>query len=70
MPGREGERFAGVLRAAIEHSGLSLTTISQRLRARHRPVSVATLSHWQSGRSLPGGDQSLGVVAALEELLG
>lgn len=70
MPVREGERFAGVLRAAIEHSGLSLTAISQRLRARHRPVSVATLSNWQSGRSLPGGDQSLGVVAALEELLG
>lgn len=66
----EDEHFATALRGAIEHSGLSLTTISQRLRARHRPVSVATLSNWQSGRSLPGGDQSLGVVAALEELLG
>lgn len=66
----EGERFASVLRESIEQSGLSLTVISQRLRARHRPVSVATLSNWQSGRSLPGGEQSLGVVAALEELLG
>ena len=66
----EGERFASVLRESIEQSGLSLTAISQRLRARHRPVSVATLSNWQSGRSLPGGEQSLGVVAALEELLG
>lgn len=66
----EGERFASVLRESIELSGLSLTVISQRLRARHRPVSVATLSNWQSGRSLPGGEQSLGVVAALEELLG
>src|SRR5699024_9759367 len=47
-----------------------LTAISQRLRTRRRPVSVATLSNWQSGRSLPGGEQSLGVVAALEELLG
>lgn len=62
--------FASELRAAIERSGLSLTAISQRLRARHRPVSVATLSNWQSGRSLPSGEQSLGVVAALEELLG
>lgn len=70
MPKQGGERFAEVLRAAIEHSGLSLTVISQRLRARHRPVSVATLSNWQSGRSLPGGEQSLGVVAALEEMLG
>lgn len=63
------ERFATELRGAIEQSGLSLTVISHRLRARHRPVSVATLSNWQSGRSLPGGEQSLGVVAALEELL-
>ena len=66
----EHERFAPELRAAIERSGLTLTAISQRLRARNRPVSVATLSNWQSGRSLPGGGQSLGVVAALEELLG
>ena len=62
--------FADELRSAIEHSGLSLTVISQRLRARRRPLSVATLSNWQSGRSLPGGEQSLGAVAALEELLG
>ena len=70
MSGEDDERFARELRAAIERSHLSLTVISQRLRARHRPVSVATLSNWQSGRSLPGGEQSLGVVAALEDLLG
>lgn len=66
----DDERFARTLRAAIERSDLTLTRISQRLRARNRPVSVATLSNWQSGRSLPSGDQSLGVVAALEDLLG
>lgn len=70
MTAGEDEPFASELRRAIEQSALSLTVISQRLRARHRPVSVATLSNWQSGRSLPGGEQSLGVVAALEELLG
>ncbi|HEX7349538.1 XRE family transcriptional regulator [Brachybacterium sp.] len=70
MPAGEDERFASELRRAIEHSGLSLTLISQRLRAHHRPVSVATLSNWQSGRSLPGGEQSLGAVTALEDLLG
>lgn len=70
MTAGEDEKFATELRRAIEQSGLTLTAISQRLRARHRPVSVATLSNWQSGRSLPGGEQSLGVVAALEELLG
>ncbi|MGO1599815.1 MAG: helix-turn-helix domain-containing protein [Brachybacterium sp.] len=70
MTAGEDERFAAELRRAIEKSGLTLTAISQRLRTRHRPVSVATLSNWQSGRSLPGGEQSLGVVAALEEMLG
>lgn len=70
MSSGEDERFASELRGAIEHSGLTLTAISQRLRARHRPVSVATLSNWQSGRSLPGGEQSFGVLAALEEMLG
>lgn len=70
MAAHQGERFASELRAAIQQSGLTLTAISQRLRARHRPVSVATLSNWQSGRSLPGGEQSFGVIAALEELLG
>ena len=66
----EVDPFAVALRRAIERSGLSLTAISQRLRARRRPVSVATLSNWQSGRSLPGGEQSLGVLAALEDMLG
>ncbi|MGO1977254.1 helix-turn-helix domain-containing protein [Brachybacterium tyrofermentans] len=66
----DDERYARALRSAIERSGLSLTGISQRLRASNRPVSVATLSNWRSGRSLPGGEQSLGVIAALEELLG
>lgn len=70
MTAGEDERFAAELRRAIVQSGLTLTVISQRLRTRRRPVSVATLSNWQSGRSLPGGEQSLGVVAALEELLG
>src|SRR5699024_4436633 len=66
----EAERFAAEMRSAIEQSGLTLTAISKLLRTLRRPVSVASLSNWQSGRSLPGGEQSLGVVAALEELLG
>src|SRR5699024_7094384 len=70
MTAGEDERFAAELRSAIEQSGLTLTAISQRLRTRRRPVCVATLSNWQSGGSLLGGEQSLGVVAALEELLG
>src|SRR5699024_12240495 len=70
MTAGEDERFAAELRSAIEQSGLTLTAISQRLRTRRRPVSVATLSNWQSGRSPPGDEQPLGVVAPREELLG
>src|SRR5699024_3912814 len=70
MAAGEDERFAAELLIAIEQRGLRHTAISQLLLTRRRPVSVATLGNWQSGRSLPGGEQSLGVVAALEELLG
>lgn len=62
--------FARALREAMEHSTLTLTQISQRLRSRGRPISVATLSNWQSSRSLPSGKQSMGALAALEDLLG
>src|SRR5699024_6683380 len=49
---------------------LALAEISQRLRGRGRPVSPASLSYWQSGRSRPAGATSLGALAALEEVLG
>lgn len=64
-----GSEFPETLRTAIHRSGLSLGQISQRLRSRGRPVSVASISHWQSGRSRPDGPQSLGALAALEEIL-
>lgn len=64
------DEFAVALRTAIGHSGMSLSEIAQRLRGRGRGVSVASLSHWQSGRSLPESPNSLGALAALEELLG
>lgn len=66
----EEDAFTRALRSAIAGSDLSLTAISHRLRARGRPISTATLSNWQSGRSLPSGEHSLGVLTALEELLG
>lgn len=64
------EDFSSALRSSIDRSGLSLGQISHRLRGRGRPVSVSSISHWQSGRSRPDGPQSLGALAAMEEILG
>lgn len=61
--------FAVSLRAAIRARGLGLERIRYRLRARGTPVSLATLSHWQSGRCQPERPESLAALAALEEIL-
>ena len=52
------ESFAEVLTAAIQGRGLSLERIRARLDAAGVPVSIATLSYWQSGRSLPTRSRS------------
>lgn len=64
------EPFAAALRSAIAESGLSLERIRQRLDRLGTPVSTASLSHWQSGRSVPEKEQSLDAIAVLEEILG
>ncbi|GAA2996607.1 XRE family transcriptional regulator [Actinokineospora diospyrosa] len=61
--------FHRVLRAAIERSGLGLERIRYHLSQRGCRVSVATLSHWQSGRRRPERQESLHAVAVLEEVL-
>ena len=45
--------FADALTTAIQQRGLSLERIRARLAKAEVPVSTATLSYWQSGRSLP-----------------
>lgn len=64
------ETFAFALREAISRSGLSLERIRQRLDRLGAPVSTASLSHWQSGRSRPERPNSLEAVGVLEEILG
>lgn len=64
------DEFSSALRSAIDRRGLSLGQISHQLRSRGRPVSISSISHWQSGRSRPVGPQSLGALAAMEEILG
>jgi hypothetical protein len=61
--------FPEALRAAIAASGRSLESLRRRLQERGTPVSIATLSYWQSGRSHPRRSASLRAVLHLEELL-
>ncbi|MEV6520678.1 hypothetical protein AB0M43_01885 [Longispora sp. NPDC051575] len=63
------ERFEVALRGAIADSGLTLRELRDRLGIRGLAVSLATLSHWQSGRSRPEGTRSLAVVRELEHIL-
>lgn len=61
--------FAVALRAAIDQRGLGLERIVTRLEEAGTPVSAATLSYWQSGRSQPGRRASLESLATLEQIL-
>jgi len=65
----DDEDFAEALRAAIEKRGVTLQWLHDRLRGLGRPVSVATLSYWRSGRSRPEHQTSLDALELLEELL-
>ncbi|XVX21673.1 hypothetical protein ACQP1U_07385 [Actinomycetota bacterium] len=62
-------RFADVLSEAVRARGLPLDRIQRRLVSAGVPVSVATLSYWQSGRSVPRRARSLEAVAELERIL-
>jgi hypothetical protein len=55
---------------AIRDSGLSLDRVHYRLTQRGVKISVATLSHWQSGRSRPERTTSLSALEELEYVLG
>jgi transcriptional regulator with XRE-family HTH domain len=62
--------FSGRLRAAVSATPLSLQEISAALRERGTPVSISSLSAWQSGTSRPERAASLRALAELEDLLG
>ncbi|MBE1500683.1 MULTISPECIES: transcriptional regulator [Amycolatopsis] len=61
--------FDVALRAAIRARGLGLDRIRYRLRGRGTTVSLATLSHWQSGRCRPERAESLEALRNLEDIL-
>ncbi|MYX72612.1 hypothetical protein [Streptomyces sp. SID3915] len=68
-PADPGVTFATVFRDALRQRGLPLERVRDHLRAQQITVSLATLSHWQRGRSQPEKAQSLRAVDALEPLL-
>lgn len=61
--------FAEVLSRAIADRGLSLERLRARLEAAGVPVSIATLSYWQSGRSTPTRSRSYHTLVELERVL-
>ena len=67
-PGADYE-FAEALREAIEARGLSLDRVRAHLVSYGHDVSIATLSYWQTGRSLPVRKASVQALGALEVVL-
>lgn len=61
--------FASTLRAAVADSGMTLGELVQELRRRDLSVSTATLSTWQTGRTVPARHRSVPVIRELERLL-
>lgn len=69
-PGPSAADFADTLSRAVSRRGLTLENLSQQLRDQGRPVSISTLSCWQTGRSIPSRANSIKAVESLEGLLG
>ncbi|MBB5955897.1 transcriptional regulator with XRE-family HTH domain [Saccharothrix tamanrassetensis] len=62
--------FAEALRGAIRQRGATLERLAEHLRDKGTPVSLATLSYWQSGRSQPERAVSLAALRNVERFLG
>ncbi len=69
-PVQRDQEFACVLRTAIAGSDLTLRDLREELARRGTPVSLSSLSTWQSGTSRPERRTSLPVIQQLEEVLG
>ncbi|WP_411071732.1 hypothetical protein [Streptomyces sp. cmx-4-25] len=61
--------FAAVFKEALRRRGLPLDRVRDHLESSGITLSLATLSYWQSGRSLPEKPQSLRAVDVLEPFL-
>ncbi|MBP3223133.1 MAG: hypothetical protein J6M18_04320 [Actinomycetaceae bacterium] len=72
MPHKDviGEAFAQAFRDAVGESGMTLVEVIDALADRGVKLTQATLSYWQSGRSLPRRQSSIKAVSELEMVLG
>lgn len=61
--------FAQVLQQAITQSGKTLAQITYEVRELGSSISQASLSYWQSGRSIPRRQSSAKTLRALEKVL-
>ncbi len=67
--GTAASAFSTTLSDAIAARGLTLNRLQARLEQRGVSVSMATLSYWSNGRSVPARASSMSVVEALESIL-
>ena len=61
--------FAEVFRDAIDNSGKTLSQICDELESGGANISQASLSYWQSGRSVPRRQSSVKTLTKLEQIL-
>lgn len=61
--------FPETLAAAISARQVTLDSLSRQLRALGTPVATASLSYWQTGRSVPSRPSSMRALGNLETLL-
>jgi hypothetical protein len=61
--------FATALKAAIAHQRIPLERLQEHLSQAGHSVSIATLSYWQNGRSMPHRASSFAAVTELERVL-
>lgn len=62
--------FAQAFREALVQSGMTLVEVVEALAERDVKITQASLSYWQSGRSVPRRQSSIAVLDDVEEVLG
>ncbi len=69
MAAKGKNEFAEVFRGAVSRSGKTLAQIVDELEANGSTISQASLSYWQSGRSVPRRQSSVRTLTLLETIL-
>lgn len=69
MTAQGSPHFSEVFRAAVAESGKTLAQIVDELAANGSTISQASLSYWQSGRSVPRRQSSVRTLTLLEGIL-